>query len=553
MSLTQILKDNFFKNRIYLFTIFICSIFFLIDLGNLNAIRQGTEGFYLQISKEMFQQNSWLTPLYKGAPHWSKPPVHFWLAQLSYHLFGPSLMAARLTTALTTLIGILFFTHWIHRYFNFSKSLTFLTLATSVGIYKYARIYMMEIPLAIFSVLAVLKYYDFLNLARRRDIVAAIIFLALATLVKGPVAVVMVVGGCTLFTLYLKFWHCGETPQNLISSLIFFTVASQLLAGLWFLACYQNYGMDFINYFFLRENLGKFTAKSYPMSVLFKGLAIYAFPVIMLLPYTLKYLSKNLGQLFSRHPSRPQISLIFVALNFIPFFFLWFIPAQRSHHYAIPSLPLALIFIFITAALHIQNTTNIRQLPYYRILCILGLLLMTLITISIGAIIPLFHYSSMAISPLIIFSAIVAILTLALSLLSKSLLSKLMGYFILFALTWSVVIPSVSLPDISPQAVDLCQDASVSVSLKKFFFISEALGKEVTNIEPGKIIDSLSAGNYVVAELDQLPSDIESYAQVLTTWQVWKRRLHLSTIIERYKQAGLIGLQDTRVLLAPRK
>src|SRR5690606_32813629 len=83
--------------------------FFLMawDIGNLDAIRQGTEGFYLQISKEMAQANSWLTPLYRGQAHWSKPPLHFWMPFPLYTIgLFETTTAARLTILVFSLFSL---------------------------------------------------------------------------------------------------------------------------------------------------------------------------------------------------------------------------------------------------------------------------------------------------------------------------------------------------------------------------------------------------------------------------------------------------------------
>ena len=60
----------------------------LFDIGNPDALRQGTEGFYLQVASEMFEKKSFLTPYYLDRPHWSKPPLLFLAPQLFYYLDG---------------------------------------------------------------------------------------------------------------------------------------------------------------------------------------------------------------------------------------------------------------------------------------------------------------------------------------------------------------------------------------------------------------------------------------------------------------------------------
>ena len=93
------------KFTLSLFTIIPILLYFF-DLGNVNALRQGTEGFYLLITQEMFEAKSFLTPLIYGAPHWSKPPLQFWLPQPLYWLTsGDYLAMGRLSILLFLFIA----------------------------------------------------------------------------------------------------------------------------------------------------------------------------------------------------------------------------------------------------------------------------------------------------------------------------------------------------------------------------------------------------------------------------------------------------------------
>ena len=148
--------DNLNDKR-FVFAISIITILFFYswDLGNLDGIRQGTEGFYLQISKEMYNSSSFLTPLYRGANHWSKPPLHFWNAMPFYKLFGgASIFAARFSVAILSVWGLFLLSNFFYRQKNIKKYYSVFFFASTLGFFKYSRIYMMEIPLTLFTVLA---------------------------------------------------------------------------------------------------------------------------------------------------------------------------------------------------------------------------------------------------------------------------------------------------------------------------------------------------------------------------------------------------------------
>lgn len=69
------------------------------------------EARYGVAASEMLDAHDWLVPTYGGQPeYWNlKPPLGYWLIQASYSLFGRSVFALRLPSALCAL-GVVFFT-----------------------------------------------------------------------------------------------------------------------------------------------------------------------------------------------------------------------------------------------------------------------------------------------------------------------------------------------------------------------------------------------------------------------------------------------------------
>ncbi|MBH47976.1 MAG: hypothetical protein CME71_07365 [Halobacteriovorax sp.] len=105
---------RFTQQHGYLAVISLTFLLMAWDIGNLDAIRQGTEGFYLQISKEMNATGSFLTPLFRGEPHWSKPPLHFWLPFPLYATGAFDLTtAARLSILFLSIFSIMLCASWV--------------------------------------------------------------------------------------------------------------------------------------------------------------------------------------------------------------------------------------------------------------------------------------------------------------------------------------------------------------------------------------------------------------------------------------------------------
>ena len=65
------------------------------------------EGRYAEIAREMFASGDWVTIRYNELKYFEKPPLHFWMTALAYHVFGVSEWSARLWIALSGAAGVL--------------------------------------------------------------------------------------------------------------------------------------------------------------------------------------------------------------------------------------------------------------------------------------------------------------------------------------------------------------------------------------------------------------------------------------------------------------
>ena len=87
----------------------------LVTLGIPDLV-DTTEGRYATVAKLMLERDDWVTPwlIYKGTaePYLGKPPLHFWMVQISYLIFGFGNASARFPgvvsgAATCLLVGIL--------------------------------------------------------------------------------------------------------------------------------------------------------------------------------------------------------------------------------------------------------------------------------------------------------------------------------------------------------------------------------------------------------------------------------------------------------------
>src|SRR6267154_144802 len=119
---------------------------------------------YIEIARQMMQRHDYVTPYINGIRFFDKPPLLYWMAAGSVHLFGTHDWAARPPLALSVLalrlatygLGIRLFAA-ISRATSPDRAGFYaaLALATSIGPYLYTRFYIPDILLALWMTLAV--------------------------------------------------------------------------------------------------------------------------------------------------------------------------------------------------------------------------------------------------------------------------------------------------------------------------------------------------------------------------------------------------------------
>ena len=138
----------------------------ILQIGGLfnPGLLDDVDSVYIEIAREMMQRHDYVTPYINGIRFFDKPPLLYWMAAGSMHLFGTHDWAARLPLALAVL-ALLLATYGLGiRLFAAISPTTSpdragfyaaLALATSIGPYLYTRFYIPDILLALWMTLAV--------------------------------------------------------------------------------------------------------------------------------------------------------------------------------------------------------------------------------------------------------------------------------------------------------------------------------------------------------------------------------------------------------------
>jgi 4-amino-4-deoxy-L-arabinose transferase-like glycosyltransferase len=283
------------------------------------------ERLYLSLVKEMQVQGTWMTPTLEGQPDYTKPPLLYWASTACLRLFGSHLWAARLPVALCALLLALAAGRLARRFGGepaFVRGV--LLVGTSLGVLRYGRLTMMDVPLALALALGVEAAWAAAEEVRPRRLLWVGVAAGLAALLKGPVGPLLVFSiGAVLLAI--------RGPALLRTGWAVAAVAVALLLGApWFVAMVWLHGMPFFTRFILVENFGKF---SVPWT-----LGAEAWLLLVLLLLALPWV----GLVQWRGAERPLRLLSGVWL--LAVLLVFSLPGLKQSHYVVPCLvPLLLL------------------------------------------------------------------------------------------------------------------------------------------------------------------------------------------------------------------
>ncbi|AYF45694.1 dolichyl-phosphate-mannose-protein mannosyltransferase [Halobacteriovorax sp. BALOs_7] len=515
------------KNLFIIFTI-LFSIFYLWDIGNLSAPRQGTESLYVQISQEMYDTNNIMTPHYRGERHWSKPPFHFWMPFPLYALMGESsLTGARASQAILTIILAVFTAGWLKRRFRIEPLLTLAFFLGGYGAIKFGRTFMMETSLSLLPFISSLFLFDYIKDKSKKSFILAILFGGAGALIKGPVTIVMSFLAMSCYQLFLY----KKDKKFIIKECFFYFLAITILSCSWYFASYLSYKEEFFNYFFVRENLGKFGKVPMPMYKVFQGLFLYTLPWVLILPLTWNKLKESFKGL--------NKETYYFFFHFVCFFVVWLIPSQRSHHYAIPAVPFFMTFLLLQVDLD-----TLREKSKYVLALVTPLNLLFLVISCI-----LVYFSNgVMIAVNLIFLLLIVISMIAIAKKNVLIGFNTIGLYLIFL--WSIVISQFYIPAVPEGAKSLFKDKKVALVDRRSYFYEQSLEMNVEPIKKHQVQDFLNKENAVViAAISRITPEIRDSHRVIAKWNKWVRRARWRHIKAALTQRSYEPLKEDVYLL----
>ncbi|HPD61444.1 MAG TPA: glycosyltransferase family 39 protein, partial [Thermodesulfobacteriota bacterium] len=315
--------------RVWLKCIALVFFLALIFQGS-RGLWEPDEGRYVRCASEMVKSNNWLIPKINGIPHFSKPPLTYWLVASGLHIFGMNEWGARvfhgIVFALTAIIvGILGSRMWDQK----TGLLACLIYSTTVTPFIAGNIVTTDTILVFWETLAVLCFWT--SVRSRDDIFKSSLWLLLmwflfgiAFLTKGP-AVLLPLAAIIPYFILRKESKPSPLMVTIGGILIFMVVASS-----WYLLVTMHF-KGLLSYWVKKEFIARVFTAEYKKNPGLSGLLKSYLPPLTLgalpwswywIPLARKYNPQILTRRWWRQLRQRPVALFLFLWFGIPFFLL---------------------------------------------------------------------------------------------------------------------------------------------------------------------------------------------------------------------------------------
>ena len=213
---------------------------------------------YAAMSREMLVNNHYLAVTARGIDFLDKPPLLFWLAALSFKLFGVSTVAYKLPSLLMVMLGF-YATYRLGKllYDKNTGLLSAVLLCCCQAFIFFTNDVRTDANLAAAVIIAVWQIMELLTTNKVRYFFGGCLGVALAMLAKGPIGLmvpVCAIGAYVVakrdFKIFLKwYWYAGLILVVLL--------LSPMLWGL-----YHQFGRRGIVFYFWTQSFGRLTGQN---------------------------------------------------------------------------------------------------------------------------------------------------------------------------------------------------------------------------------------------------------------------------------------------------
>jgi len=239
------------ENTIRLFLILFGALIFIPFIGTTHLF-DWDEINFAESAREMLVSDNYLDVQINYQAFWEKPPLFFWLQALSMKVFGVNEFAARFPNAIVGIISLIALFNIGNRLYN--KQTGIIWVIVYVGSFFpffYFKSGIIDPLFNLFIFLGIYQFFLFANQTAKKPLLNVFLsglFIGLATLTKGPVALLIFLLTTAVFMVlnktYKRFLNL-KVILAFLSTFLFF-------GGLWFILQFLNGNytvlVDFVEY-----------------------------------------------------------------------------------------------------------------------------------------------------------------------------------------------------------------------------------------------------------------------------------------------------------------
>ena len=239
-----------------------CYLLFFYNLTGVGMLGPD-EPRYAAIGREMARSGDWVTPRLWGQPWFEKPPLNYWMTAIAFRAGVSEDLAPRLGVALLAVLFLLLYWRILRREFGEGPALcSTAILATCAAWLGFSHVGVTDLPVSAAFSAAMLLSLGWVERGERRRLVPAAALLGVAVLAKGllPLALALPL-----------LWMGRRRLRDLLRP---GPVAAFLAVAVpWYAVITARYGSRFVDEFFWKQHLGRFTggALSHPQPFWFYG------------------------------------------------------------------------------------------------------------------------------------------------------------------------------------------------------------------------------------------------------------------------------------------
>jgi 4-amino-4-deoxy-L-arabinose transferase-like glycosyltransferase len=240
----------------------VCYLLFFYNLTGVGMLGPD-EPRYAAIGREMALSGDWVTPRLGGQPWFEKPPLLYWMTAAGFRAGLNDDLAPRLGVALLAVAFLDFYWRTLRREFGEATALySTAILATCAAWLGYSHVGVTDLPVSAALAAAMLLSLGWVERGERRRLVAAAALFGAAVLAKGLLPLAL---GLPLL------WMGRARLRDLVRPAP--VAAFLVVAAPWYILITARWGHRFVDEFFWKQHLGRFTggAISHPQPFWFYG------------------------------------------------------------------------------------------------------------------------------------------------------------------------------------------------------------------------------------------------------------------------------------------